>query len=125
MIEKMLTLLICLIGLSGCDFEQGAMSKHEYSILQVSRYKYKEVAHDKDYVVLNNAWGSEKSVILLPEKSQPTGYIVVLAQAEAPPLVKTIPENSDFTLSKDTLLRIKSEIFISKEVEQFLMSHLQ
>ena len=125
MIEKALVLFIFIIGISGCGYEQEAANKSEYSVVQGFEYKYRESDHDTDYKIFKNAMGGKEPVILLPIKGQATGYVVILARSEAPPLVKTLPQNINFTLTRDTLLRIKSEISISKEVEQFLVSHLQ
>jgi len=99
-------------------------NKPEYSILQAYAYDYREVKNDKPYLVFKNALKTDTTVVAFPIKNKPTGYVVMLAQAKNPPKVKVMPD-ADFVVTQGALKEVRAATPLSKEVEQFISSHVQ
>jgi hypothetical protein len=114
-----------LIG--GCDL--GSMSKEstnksEYSVLQFYAYELQDISHENSYMIFQNALNTKLTVLAFPIKEKASGYVVILANAEGTPKVKTIPEFK-FNVSKETYAKIKAEVSISEEVDQFILSRTE
>jgi hypothetical protein len=99
-------------------------NKPEYSILEAYEYDYREVKNDKPYLVIKNALKTDATVVAFPIKNKPTGYVVMLAQAKNSPKVKVMPD-ADFVVTSPALKEVRAATPLSKEVEQFISSHLQ
>ena len=99
-------------------------NKPEYSILQAYEYDYRDVKNDKPYLVFNNALKTDATVVAFPIKNKATGYVVMLAQAKNSPKVKVMPD-ADFVVTEGALREVRVTTPLSKEVEQFIASHVQ
>jgi len=120
-------LMLVLLVVSGCgmqDMGNEFANKTEYSILQSYEYEYREVKNDKPYMIFKNALKTDFTVVAFPIRDKPKGYVVLLAQTEGSPKVKFSPD-VDFVVTQSTFAEVKATTPLSKEVEQFIATHLR
>lgn len=119
--------LIALLTLGGCDLQSmniEAINKAEYSVLQYYELEYREVNHIKPYIIFRRALDTDLTVLAFPVKNRPTGYVVILAQAEGMPKVKAMTD-VDFEVTKDVYASVKMEVALSTEVDQFIAARVK
>jgi hypothetical protein len=97
-------------------------NKQEYSIIQSVEYEYRNVRHEKEYIIFRDALNTKKTLVAFPVKDKNHGYVVILASSCSSPKVKYLPEK-DFMVSPSTLEIVFSEVSFSDEVRSFLLSH--
>lgn len=119
--------LIALLTLGGCDLQSmniEAINKAEYSVLQHYELEYRGVNHIKPYMIFRHALDTNLTVLAFPVKNRPTGYVVILAQAEGMPKVKAMTD-VDFEVTKDVYASVKMEVALSTEVDQFIAARVK
>ncbi len=132
--NQMIRVLILLITIitAGCDIlgednEQAKyelLNKHDYSVIQVLGYKYRNKTNNIPYLILLDQEDSNDNAVAFPIKGKTQGYVVILANTDFPPLIKYLPEK-DFVVTQEAYQAVKSQLSLSKEVDQFIMNHME
>jgi hypothetical protein len=123
---KLVKYLLVVLFLAGCDVEtKGNIveNKSEYSVLQAYEYQYRGTTNDKSYMIFKRALDTEFTVVAFPRKDSSQGYVMMLANDEETAAVKLIPQ-TDFLVTQEVFAKVKSEILLSKKLEQFIAGQI-
>lgn len=116
--------LVC----AGCNSEpqgeQEVQSKAEYSVLQSLEFDYRQHSHSKPYIVEKAALGSEFDVIGFPRSGSDKGYVWLIANPDSRPLVKQMPADVDFSISRGELANVEDSTRLAPAVKAYLSTHL-
>ena len=120
-------IFLLLMFVIGCDLSEtgnDSRSKTEYSILQSYEYKCRDLSNDRPYLIYEQALNSELTVLAFPIANKSKGYVVMIADAKADPKLKSMPD-ADFIVGLNTLVEVKKKIAISREVDDFITTHIK
>ena len=95
-------------------------NKSEYSLLQAVSFRLRDQPHDRDFLIYRNALGTDLTVVAFPLAKSETGYVALLANAETPPLDKSVPRRGDFVITPKTLAVVKERVKLSPAVEIYM-----
>jgi hypothetical protein len=126
---KNIAVISLLLVVTGCDFKaikNEMYVKEQYSVMEAIASKYKDIKHDnQQYILIINALDSGTNLLLLPTSNNEKGYVVFILNpyfGEDKEIIKYLPKDQRFNLTKETLIKIKRSIEIEPQMLNFLES---
>lgn len=125
--QRLLSLILILTVLPACQQQcsreaagcNELANKSEYSLLQAMSFRLRDRPHDRSFLIFREALDTDFTVVAFPLSKSETGYVALLANAEIPPLDKSVP-NGDFIITPRTSVAVKERVKLSPSVETYM-----